>query len=62
MEINNMNQDDINKAETLVGYLQPLYDDLKSKSGWQFLPELITEAEEWLQELNDHANTAPVVN
>lgn len=46
-----MTQDDINKIETLIGYLQPLYDDLKSKSGWQFLPGVIEEAEQWLDEL-----------
>lgn len=46
-----MSEEDINKLETLVGYLQPLYDGLYKKSGWHFLPAVIQEAEEWLEEL-----------
>jgi hypothetical protein len=46
-----MRDDDINKIETLVGYLKPLYDGLDKKSGWHFLPAVIEEAEEWLAEL-----------
>jgi hypothetical protein len=46
-----MTEDDINKIETLVGYLQPLYDGLEKKSGWHFLPGVIEEAEEWLSRI-----------
>lgn len=48
--------DDIAKIETLVGYLQPLYDELYKKSGWHFLPAVIEEAEDWIDELYDRAN------
>ena len=50
-----MTQDDINKIETLVGYLQPLYDDLdiqkKLFGGWGFMPGFIEEAEAYLADI-----------
>ncbi len=49
-----MNQDTLNKIETIAGYLKPLYDDLdviKQRTAWHFMPGLIEEVEEWLAEL-----------
>lgn len=49
-----MSEDDINKIQTIFGYLQPLYDGLdmlKRMGAWQFLPGLIEEAEEWVNGL-----------
>lgn len=51
-----MSEDDINKIETLVGYLQPLYDDLdilKKNGAWHFLPGVIEEAQEWVAQLKE---------
>jgi hypothetical protein len=56
-----MSEDDINKIETLVGYLQPLYNGLEKKSGWHFLLGVIEEAEDWLIELRSQAKTSSSV-
>lgn len=49
-----IDEDTINKIETIHGYLKPLYDDLdviKQHTSWHFLPGLIEESEEWINAL-----------
>lgn len=49
-----MTQDEINKIETIFGYLEPLYNELdilKKMGEWHFLPEVIEEAKEWVESL-----------
>lgn len=55
-----MSEDEINKIETIVGYLRPLYNDLdilKKMGGWHFMPELLDEVEEWADGLRKPAPT-----
>lgn len=49
-----MTQDEINKIQTIAGYLRPLYDDLdilKKMGPWSFMPALVEEVEEWVTDL-----------
>lgn len=58
-----MTEDDLNKIETVVGYLEPLLNDIdRPNSGkWHFMRDVIDEAEDWVSELRSRANTSPVV-
>lgn len=52
-----MSEDEINRIETIVGYLRPLYNDLdivKKKGSWHFMPELLDEVEEWAEKLRSN--------
>lgn len=46
-----MSKEDLDKIETIIGYLRPMYLDInweKQLGTWHFMPAVIDEAEEWL--------------
>lgn len=53
-----ISEDDLNKIETVVGYLEPLLNDIDwTNSGkWHFMRDVIDEAEDWISELRTRAN------
>lgn len=55
-----MTEDEINKAETLLGYVTAMYGDLDffQKNRYHFIPDLIEEAEEWILELRSQDHQA----